>query len=353
MLCVNPFYETIYRVCQWGDKVKTEIRPCCGPSRRQVLDKLSTEQVVCDSAQRWRAAAVLGCMKLVTGDLNLHLCRTFARSEAAYNQQIKCLEASWGRGKYSEEFLENLGLIKSNLSAIRVGETSVYRSFPIILKATFSTVCNRKCRMCWQATQKPLKMQPELLDFILSNKDRLLWVSVSGGEPTFDPNILAALHKFVEEQTPFVIRLDTNGSCFREKLISRLNLHDVLLTFEAFDRKIYESLGSNRDFYATLANVIKYKEFSIKHGFSLCLHCIVSKVNMRHLPDYARITRDLDIKVAYARVCPHTAKELDIELADTDDLAALEKTIAFYGDKNSSSGLLSMRATVISRQDKA
>lgn len=115
--------------------------------------------------------------------------------------------------------------------------------------AIFTIGCNMRCGFCHNAELVmpeqfvPAQNEKEVLDFIKSRVGLIESVTISGGEPTLQPD----LDKFIAKvkKLGFLIKLDTNGT--QPKVLEKL-LRAKLLDFVAMDIK------SSPEKYHTVVN---------------------------------------------------------------------------------------------------
>ena len=123
--------------------------------------------------------------------------------------------------------------------------------YPGLISAViFTQGCNFRCPYC----HNPQLVQPErfekaidtdqILAFLNLRKDKIEGITITGGEPTVQKDLLCFMEKVKEG--PFKLKLDTNGS--RPDVIQTL-LDNKLLDFVAMDIK------SSPHMYSTLCGV--------------------------------------------------------------------------------------------------
>ena len=104
--------------------------------------------------------------------------------------------------------------------------------------AVFTIGCNMRCGFCHNAELvvpegfAPALDKAEVLDFIKRRVGLVESVTISGGEPTLQPDLVDFIAKV--KKLGYLIKLDTNGT--KPKVLEKL-LQDKLLNFVAMDVK--------------------------------------------------------------------------------------------------------------------
>jgi len=111
--------------------------------------------------------------------------------------------------------------------------------YPGLICATvFLQGCNFRCSYCHNPELvnpqlfSPCLKEKEVLDFLKTRRGKLDGVTITGGEPTIQDDLVFFIKKV--KQMGFVVKLDTNGS--RPQVIKAL-LDEKLLDFIAMDVK--------------------------------------------------------------------------------------------------------------------
>jgi pyruvate formate lyase activating enzyme len=118
----------------------------------------------------------------------------------------------------------------------------------LICASVFLQGCNFKCSYCYNPQLvnprlfAPCLKENEVLDFLKARRGKLDAVTITGGEPTIQDDLVPVIKKI--KKMEFAVKLDTNGS--QPQVIKAL-LDEKLLDFIAMDIKgpleKYESIA--------------------------------------------------------------------------------------------------------------
>ncbi|MDD2805649.1 MAG: radical SAM protein [Elusimicrobiales bacterium] len=125
--------------------------------------------------------------------------------------------------------------------------------------------CNFRCRMCYmgpaiqKTTHRALKTSEfkKILDLL--DKDGLIELTLTGGEPLLNPEILEILGLLRGKN--FFVGINTNGSVLNEKLLEALleiRVCSMEVSIYGFSEDVYERVTGRREFAKVLENVKKF-----------------------------------------------------------------------------------------------
>lgn len=206
-------------------------------------------------------------------------------------------------------------------------ETLGTRDGPGLRCVFFLSGCNFRCKFCQNPDTWTLKGAQKLsLNAIYDRLLRLLpylqkeggGITVSGGEPTRQPQFLIELFKMAHSMKLTTV-LDTNGSC-EEKYIRKLlaETDTVLLDVKASSEKLHKELTGG-DLHSVLVFGRKTAEWWKEKGKPALVirRVLIPKVNdsvieLRKLSNYAlslEVTPAIEL-IPYHRLGMHKWKEL-------------------------------------------
>lgn len=144
--------------------------------------------------------------------------------------------------------------------------------------------CNFRCRMCYMGsiiqknTHRALTSGEfrKILDLL--EKDGVIELTLTGGEPFLNPNILEILGMLRDKN--FFTAINTNGSVLNEKILKALlemRVCSMEISIYGFSEDTYERVTGRREFAKVLENVKKFTDA----GLPLRLKYTLQKDNMQ------------------------------------------------------------------------
>ncbi len=174
----------------------------------------------------------------------------------------------------------------------------VWQSRPLTLEFSTNNICNLRCKMCAQHDGLPvIKADPEfsrrVLDEILPGAAILSPMALS--EP-----LAGDIDLYMEkcQEHGAFLNLITNGTLFKEEKLRRVmpSTHRLFVSFECFDKEVFEDLRVNAKYERVLENVKLAQGIAAEHGVPMALVTIFMRPIHERLPEYFREAAALGIK---------------------------------------------------------
>ena len=166
---------------------------------------------------------------------------------------------------------------------------------PVNLTVSLTYRCNSHCRTCRVYDRKPVpEMKPtEYEKLFKSLKNRIYWVTISGGEPFIRRDIEDILNTLCKYTHPAVVNIPTNGF-FSEKAAK------VMLAVATRYRKIRFTVNVSLDHAGIMHDNIRGLRDSFSHAvetiglfreldlpnLTIGVHTVLSRFNAPEFPDF-------------------------------------------------------------------
>jgi len=172
--------------------------------------------------------------------------------------------------------------------------------------------CNFRCRMCYmgseiqKTTHHALKAGEfrKILDLL--EKDGVIELTLTGGEPFLNPDILEILAMLRGKN--FFTVINTNGSVLSEKILKELlevRVCSMEISVYGFSEEVYERITGRREFAKVLENIKKFTDA----GLPLRLKYTLQRDNMQDVRAYKAycLEKGLNHSVTRGELMPDVA----------------------------------------------
>ena len=200
-----------------------------------------------------------------------------------------------------------------------------------------TNACNCRCGMCGQWKQKPVIADNYklLIDFMKKNK--VLMLSLTGGEPTLHPE-LTEIIKYAKS-SGFFVHLITNGTTMTDSLAERLKDSKINLVSVSIDHyipEIQDKLRKHKDCHKKAVNAIKLLK---EHNVPVIASTVITSLNINEIEKVVSFVNN-ELNVAFSVCTPSTtpdssffAGHSDVIELDVKQLSACTKKIIELGRK--------------------
>jgi radical SAM protein with 4Fe4S-binding SPASM domain len=182
--------------------------------------------------------------------------------------------------------LRNLVLLGDDLSSGRL----VWQSRPLHLEFSSNNICNLRCVMCPQHDGLPVqKAEPAFAEVVL---DAVLPSAVVLQPFGLSEPLTGDIDLFMrkcEEHDAF-LHLVTNGTLLTEERLRRVmpRLHRLYISFETFDKEVFEELRVNASYDKVLANIQMSLRVAAEFHVPVALVTILMRPIAHELPEFVR-----------------------------------------------------------------
>jgi radical SAM protein with 4Fe4S-binding SPASM domain len=161
-------------------------------------------------------------------------------------------------------------------------------------------------------------------------RNRILYVTVSGGEPFCRPDLPDFMHLLASR--PFQLRINTNATLVgrreAELLASlRPRLSDVMVGIEGPTAEVHDSVRGAGSFDAMMAGVSRMAESGIRPSF----YCTVTPRNMGFLGAIADLALELGTSLSlnpFVRSGPRLSVEMELQTRQLREAIETARTLA-------------------------
>ena len=195
--------------------------------------------------------------------------------------------------------------------------------------------CNLDCIYCFASDKMMSHNSCDNRDYSVTvsllKKLRIMNVSLTGGEPTLNPNLPNIVLKLSQFAT---VNIDTNGSidCFDDSFIEILKHENVLvrISVDSFENKIEDKVRPCKNKGSSSVIIKKNIEKLIKNGVNILVHTVVTSYNLTHLHTLAQELKNLRVKrwhiygVHKSLKCANFYDEIKINI---DELASVVENL--------------------------
>ncbi len=178
------------------------------------------------------------------------------------------------------------------------GEDPLYPA-PVIVHLAIEWSCNLHCVYC--SVRDEYSGRSDVLseeDFkkILDKLDEwgVAHVSFTGGEPLLNLDLLAELLEYSVNEKGFTVNFSTNGTLIEEasaKKLADTGVENVLVSLDSHIPEINDMLRGRGTWKRILHSINLLRDYGMKLG----IDCVVSRLNVSHLCDFARFLDNLNI----------------------------------------------------------
>jgi radical SAM protein with 4Fe4S-binding SPASM domain len=169
--------------------------------------------------------------------------------------------------------------------------------------------CNFRCRMCYMGPEiqkkahralKPAEFR-KIVDLL--EKDGLIELTLTGGEPLLNPDIAELLGMLREKN--FFSAINTNGSVLNETILKALRevrVCSMEVSVYGFSEEVYERVTGRKEFAKVLENVNKF----VAAGLPVRLKYTLQNENMRDVRAFKAycLEKGLDHSVTRGELMP-------------------------------------------------
>ncbi|MEN2985176.1 MAG: radical SAM protein [Thermodesulfovibrionaceae bacterium] len=151
--------------------------------------------------------------------------------------------------------------------------------------------CNLKCKHCFVGQSKPIDLPFEKIKRVLTDFEELqgLRVLITGGEPLLHPEF-DKINDFIKDIALRKI-LFTNGTLIDERLLSKLNVHELQISLDGMEQG-HEALRGSGTFEKTLSAIKKAKDFN----FDVSVATVIHKENLNEFEELEALIKDLNVR---------------------------------------------------------
>lgn len=203
---------------------------------------------------------------------------------------------------------------------------------PLVVEMDITNQCNLRCVFCYFSDEKMYRQKRQ--DLSLEDFSRIaeqlfpfcgkVGLSV-GTEPLLHHEFKEMLAMLPKYGIPHTF-ITTNGLLLREEIVSemiRTNFSRVNISMDAATKQTYERIRVGSNFDKLISNIRAFNRIKEKAGAttpSLCLVFVLMRSNIRELPAFIRLARELKAGAVTAiHMVPYTF------LNDTHESLSLEK----------------------------
>jgi radical SAM protein with 4Fe4S-binding SPASM domain len=168
--------------------------------------------------------------------------------------------------------------------------------------------CNFRCVMCYQRTQRDLKLThlDKIGEELLEILPFMSTIIAGGGEPLIQPFWKKLTAGFSKEQNPILqFALTTNGMLMDEAALMKLRTYPFLLINVSFDSPnaaVFEKIRINSKFDTIKANLLHALRSpeSLSGKWYVSANMTVMRSNFHLLPDMVRFMKEHQIRIGYS-----------------------------------------------------
>lgn len=165
------------------------------------------------------------------------------------------------------------------------------RRGPLFLSWDLSHACNLKCVHChaWKQNKKGLTFDEKLSLLRQFGESGVFYLGLGGGEPLLDPH-LGALIKEAKSKR-MIVNISTNGFLLKERAQELLNsgVDFITISVDSHKPEIHDAIRGQTGLSEKIEKGIAAIK-SGRHGLKplVIIRCVVSRLNIDHLDEYAR-----------------------------------------------------------------
>jgi MoaA/NifB/PqqE/SkfB family radical SAM enzyme len=176
------------------------------------------------------------------------------------------------------------------------------RKLPMSLTISVSFNCNSRCKTCNIYKKKTDELSLEEWESIFRSLGRSpFWVTVSGGEPFLRKDIAEIVCSLYDQCRPHIINIPTNGLLNTRipELVKEIALHCakslvvVNLSLDGIGEK-HDAIRGIPGNYAKALDTFSHLKSLNLSNLSVGIHTVVSRFNVRSIPDIYRHLRTLN-----------------------------------------------------------
>jgi SynChlorMet cassette radical SAM/SPASM protein ScmE len=167
--------------------------------------------------------------------------------------------------------------------------------------------CNLACRYCAVSSTKNAPGDLTLAEWmrVIGELARIkvFQVLISGGEPFLRDDFLDILHCIARH--PIRIAVNTNGTCFREKILALLaqtgRLNYVQVSLDGPNARVHDTLRGTGSFAMLVKGIDLLRRYQLPFHFFV----VVNRINFRHLEEIVHFARDCGAnRAAFSALLP-------------------------------------------------
>jgi MoaA/NifB/PqqE/SkfB family radical SAM enzyme len=210
------------------------------------------------------------------------------------------------------------------------------KTYPTNIEFQLHNHCNLECIMCSGVLSSSIrenrdKLPPlpmlynekfleELNDFI----PHLTHATFSGGESFMIKIYYEIWQKIVEKNPTCAVTIITNGSVLNNKIKELLNKgkFNIVISIDAFDKKIYETIRKNAHYETLLKNLEYIAEIRATTATKLNINFCPMPENMYHIPAF--VTKCNELKCGYYFSIVYLPSRHSLESLPQSELEKLE-----------------------------
>jgi len=221
--------------------------------------------------------------------------------------------------------LRNLVLLGDDLASGRL----VWQSRPLHLEFSSNNICNLRCVMCPQ--HDGIAVKKAAPDFARRVLDALLPSAVILQPFALSEPFAGDIDLFVQkcEEHDAFLHLVTNGTLLTEAKLRQVmpRVHRLFISFETFDKEVFEQLRVNASFEKVLANIRTALAVAAEFNVPVALVTILMRPIFAALPDFVRQCHELGCRdIVVLELLPTYKRFEDHRVVGTvpmEDLVAL------------------------------
>ena len=219
------------------------------------------------------------------------------------------------------------------------------RVFPSIMTLSVTDKCNSRCLTCniWKKRPKN-ELTLEEYKKIFDSLDRLLWVTITGGEPFLRKDISQIIKLLNEKTKPKLLTIATNGilthsilSTTKEVLNTCPNLNVIVnLSLDGIGKEHDKIRGVKGNFKKTIETFKQLKKIKNKR-LTVGINTVVSKYNVKDFPRIYEYIEGLEPDSFVVEIAEKRAKLYNLNSDVTPQKKDYAAVLAFLVRKSKTS----------------
>lgn len=169
-----------------------------------------------------------------------------------------------------------------------------------------TTACNCRCRMCNMWKKKPVivKDYKKLIDFMKKNK--VLVLSLTGGEPMLHPNLLEIIR--YAKSKGFMVHMATNGTLLtleKAKALKIAGLDIISFSIDHYTPAVQDNLRRHKGAFNKVLNAVKIVK---EAGIPFSTSTVVTLFNYKNIDKVIRFV-DKKLDTSFTLCTPHNSPD--------------------------------------------